>query len=220
MSARPLRLLMALTGTFLPWSLLLFKIFARNWWRICQCFTSFNQNNKAFLFEVTAGDHTEFHCQRMLPMVTRLTAHSWHEVTSVCHQQNRLSAQQSVGVCVSSAAFCPPAVFFCSVSDLCRGHFNNYIAFFKVFFSVSECYCPLLLRDKPRTNLLSFPQKSLLAVSLLRLRDGRFHERVFFLFHLFYPAFLLAVSAECPGSGCNECLQKSDGLIPSCRTNA
>lgn len=42
----------------------------------------------------------------------------------------------------------------------------------------------------------------------------------FFFFFWFYPAFLLAVTAGRPGSDCNECLQKNDGLIPSSWTNA
>lgn len=114
-------------------------------------------------------------------------------------------------------SFLSSSCLFCSVSDLCRGHFNNYITSFKVF---SQCVNAIVLCSSGTNReqiYCFFPQKSLLP---LRLRDGRFHESVFFLFRLFYPAFLLAVTAECPGSGCNECLQKSDGLIPSSWTNA
>lgn len=152
------------------------------------------------------------------------STHGSQEPTSVCPPQKSLSvclsAGKKPGFCFNSAASCPPAAF--SAAFLISAEAIPTILSHPLRFSLSVVDA-IVLRSSGTSReqiFLSFPQKRLLAASPLRLRDGRFRQSVFFLFRLFYPSFLLAVGAERPGSGWNECLQKTDGLIPSSWTNA
>lgn len=95
--------------------------------------------------------------------------------------------------CLASAcSFLSSSCLFSSVSDLYRGHFSA------PFWVSSQCLNAIVLcsfRDKPRPNLLFFLQRSLLAASPPHLRDGRFHESVFFVrfIQLFFWLSLLRV---------------------------
>lgn len=134
--------------------------------------------------------------------------HSSEKTLSFCPCSNLPNASKNCWCWRHLAAFCPPAPFSAAVLISAEA-ISTHPLRFPLSLWMLLSFAP---RGQSQAKFIVFSTKEF--VSSVPAAPQRRLIPWVGLLCLFYPAFLLAVAAECCVSDSNECIQTNDGLIP------